>query len=149
MWNNSVVIAKVNYIDLCLIPKVPNPQIVNQFRLISLCYSIYKVLRKIIVNRLKMVIYNIISPYQTGSQLRVYKKTSQWLRKWCITWIKLEETTYSLWSKLILQNPMIWWVGKLWIRCLSRLRIPDKLRKIIMESISTTKMTILWKGQKQ
>lgn len=28
-------------------------------------------------------------------------------------------------------------------------RILGKLRKIIMESISTTKMTILWKGQKE
>lgn len=69
MWSNSARIVEVNYIDLCLIPKVLNHQLVNQFRHISLFNIIYKVLSKIIVNRIKKIIDKIVSPYQTTSSL--------------------------------------------------------------------------------
>lgn len=51
---------------ICLIPKVENPSTVKQLRPISLCNTIYKIVTKIIVQRLKPVITEWISPNQTG-----------------------------------------------------------------------------------
>jgi hypothetical protein len=66
MWNHPPSIASINQTDICLIPKVNKPEFVNQFRPISLCNVSYKIITKIIVNRLKPLIPDIISPYQTG-----------------------------------------------------------------------------------
>lgn len=66
MWNNIAKIMEVNQTDICFILKVTNPTSVHPFRPISLCNTIYKVLSKIIVNRLKDLIYEIIGPYQMG-----------------------------------------------------------------------------------
>jgi hypothetical protein len=45
---------------------VNKSEFVNQFKPISLCNVSYKVLTKIVVNRLKPVVGSIISPFQTG-----------------------------------------------------------------------------------
>lgn len=51
---------------ICLIPKVDNPTTVKQLRPISLCNTIYKIVTKIIVQRLKPVIPDWISTNQNG-----------------------------------------------------------------------------------
>ncbi|XP_058753528.1 uncharacterized protein LOC131626710 [Vicia villosa] len=66
LWDFPSEIANVNKTDICLIPKTDNPSMVAQFRPISLCNTIYKVLSKIVVRRLKKHMDNLISPYQTG-----------------------------------------------------------------------------------
>jgi hypothetical protein len=66
MWNNPTDVAAMNFTDICLIPKVNKPEFVSQFRPISLCNVSYKIITKIIVNRLKEIIPKVVSPYQTG-----------------------------------------------------------------------------------
>ncbi|WJX12065.1 hypothetical protein P8452_02604 [Trifolium repens] len=66
MWENPSGITEVNYTDIRLIPKVTNPEYVHQFRPISLCNTIYKIVSKVIVERLKECLESIISPFQTG-----------------------------------------------------------------------------------
>jgi hypothetical protein len=66
LWKNPEDISHVNTTDICLIPKIDKPEFVSQFRPISLCNVSYKVLTKVIVNRLKPLMPTIISPYQTG-----------------------------------------------------------------------------------
>ncbi|XP_028767839.1 uncharacterized protein LOC114725488 [Neltuma alba] len=51
---------------ISLIPKNENPQLVGHFRPISLCTVHYKCITKIIAIRLRSVMDNIISPYQTS-----------------------------------------------------------------------------------
>ena len=51
---------------LTLIPKVPKPERVAQFRPIRLCNVIYKLITKCIVNRLKQVLSDLISPIQSS-----------------------------------------------------------------------------------
>lgn len=65
VWANPSCIAEVNQTDICLIPKVNQPQIVAQFHPISLCNTLYKVVNKVIVDRLKNYIASLVSPYQT------------------------------------------------------------------------------------
>jgi hypothetical protein len=63
IWLNPVDVATVNYMDICLIPKVERPKFVSQFRPISLCNVAYKIITKIMVNRLKKIIPQVVSPY--------------------------------------------------------------------------------------
>jgi hypothetical protein len=66
VWRNPSHIASVNQTDICLIPKVPHPEFVNQFLPISLCNTIYKVVSKVTVERFKEFVPLIVSPFQTG-----------------------------------------------------------------------------------
>jgi hypothetical protein len=56
-WNNTTVI---------LIPKVENPEMVTHYRPISLCNIIYKVISKVLAERLKTILPEIISPNQSA-----------------------------------------------------------------------------------
>lgn len=51
---------------LVLIPKAPNPELVYQFRPISVCNTLYKLLTKILVNRLKPFLHAMIHSSQAG-----------------------------------------------------------------------------------
>ncbi|KAA3471075.1 putative Transposon TX1 [Gossypium australe] len=56
----------LNNTMLVLIPKVNNPKSFTQFRPISLCSILYKLVMKVIVNRFKLVFPNLISQEQAG-----------------------------------------------------------------------------------
>lgn len=66
VWANPSCIAKVNPTNICLIPKVHHPHTVALFRPISLCNTLYKVVSKVIMDKLNNFIVSLVSPYQTG-----------------------------------------------------------------------------------
>ena len=63
--NNCYFVAELNSTYVCLIPKVNNPRKVLEFRPISLCNVLYKLITKTIANRLKLVLGDIISHNQS------------------------------------------------------------------------------------
>ncbi|CAN6556372.1 unnamed protein product [Malus baccata var. baccata] len=58
--------TEITNTHIVLIPKIPNPESVSHFRPISLCNYSYKVLSKVLANRLKVILPHIISPSQNA-----------------------------------------------------------------------------------
>jgi ribonuclease HI len=65
-FNTGTLESSINITHIALIPKVANPRTVSEFRPISLCNVIYKVLSKVLANRLKPILHAIISPTQSA-----------------------------------------------------------------------------------
>ncbi|MCH95507.1 LINE-1 reverse transcriptase like, partial [Trifolium medium] len=63
---NGKLTRGINSTFIALIPKVDSPQKLNDFRPISLVGSIYKILAKVLANRLQMVIGSVISEVQSA-----------------------------------------------------------------------------------
>lgn len=60
---------EINGTRTVLIPKVSNPLHMNQFRLISFCNILYKIISKMLVNRLQSVIHFCIDEIQSPLML--------------------------------------------------------------------------------
>jgi hypothetical protein len=58
--------AIVNETTIVLIPKKIEPEVLNDFRPISLCDKIYKVVSKCLINRLRPMLQEIIEPMQSA-----------------------------------------------------------------------------------
>jgi hypothetical protein len=57
---------EVNDTAIVLIPKISEPEHLKDFRPISLCNVIYKVIAKCLVNRLRPLLHDIIEPTQSA-----------------------------------------------------------------------------------
>ena len=63
--NNGHVPANFNATFIALIPKIKDPKKVSDFRPISLCNVVYKLIAKVLVNRLKCILPYIVSDSQS------------------------------------------------------------------------------------
>lgn len=60
----------VNFTYISLIPKLKDPIMVSDFRPISLCNVLYKIIAKTLVNRMKLVLGDVISSNQSAFLFR-------------------------------------------------------------------------------
>lgn len=60
------MILTPKYTLTVLIPKTDHPETIKQFRPISLCNVVYKIIAQVLVNRLKQCIHKLVNPLQAG-----------------------------------------------------------------------------------
>lgn len=63
---NGKLTKGINSTFIALIPKVTNPQRLNDYRPISLVGCLYKVLAKVLANRLRQVVSSVVSDSQSA-----------------------------------------------------------------------------------
>lgn len=139
---------KLNDALVSLIPKVDNPELVSQFRPISLCNVGYKVITKAMTNRIKYVIRGLIGPEQSsfvpGKQITdnivVYQEFLHSLRRkkgskgLMVLKIDLEKAYDRLAWRFIKDTLEVAGFDNTWVRN-------------IMACISTCRLGVIWNGE--
>ena len=64
--NSGFVPDSLNTTFITLIPKIKDPKKVSNFRLISLCNVVYKLIAKVLVNHLKLILPYVVSDSQSA-----------------------------------------------------------------------------------
>ena len=148
VFKYGVVPSYLNETLLALIPKGQNPESLNNYRPISLCNSIYKVISKIIVARIRPHLSSLISPVQAA-----FIPGRRGTDNVCIA----QELLHTLDNKkkgrvgymaikLDLEKAYDRLEWNFVHRVLEAFHFPLKLSKIIMSCITTTSISILVHG---
>ena len=66
IFRSGRMLEHLNKTLIALIPKIQGPETLGNYKPISLCNTVYKVMTKIIVARLRPLLDNLISPLQTA-----------------------------------------------------------------------------------
>lgn len=87
-FQRGYLLREWNQTFFTLIPKVASPETTSQFRPISLCNVIYKIISKCMTNRLKPIMQEIVGPFQNAFVPKRYMGDNCLLAHEIITYMK-------------------------------------------------------------
>lgn len=90
MLVSGQILWKINYTHVTLIPKVKDATRMTQLRPISLYNVLYKIVAKVLTNKLKLILPRVISPTQSAfipgrlisDNYLVAAEVAHYMRKW-------------------------------------------------------------------
>uniref|UniRef100_A0A803QEC1 Reverse transcriptase domain-containing protein n=1 Tax=Cannabis sativa TaxID=3483 RepID=A0A803QEC1_CANSA len=144
---SSLMHRGINATNVILIPKVDNPKKVSQFRPISLCNVIYKVISKILANRIRPVLPKLICPTQAAfvpgrsindNNVLVQEIIHSFKRK------KGKEGLLAIKIDLVKAYDKLSW--SFIDHVLSTFKVPDLFRQWVSQCITTTTFNIHLNG---
>ena len=147
--NSGSFPQSLNNAFITLIPMVKSPSIVSEFLPISLCNTLYKIVSKVMANRLKRILPNLISESQSAFQAdkaisdnilvafeTLHHMKNQKLKKKGFLALKLDMSkTY---------DRVEWGFLK---KVMEKMGFGEKWVKLIIECISTVSYSILVNGE--
>ena len=147
IFSKGIIPSYLNETLVTLIPKCQSPNTLNNYRPISLCNSVYKIISKIIVTCIRPFLTNLISPVQSAFMPR---------RRGMDNVLIAQELLYSLYRKkgkvgymavkLDLEKAYDRLEWNFIHKVLQAFHFPPKLTRIIMSCISSTYISILVNG---
>ena len=133
--------------NLVLIPKIAHPELITQFRPISLCNTLYKLVSRIIVQRLKPYMAEVINPCQAG--FVPGRRTSDNIiivQEVIRTLISRRGPTGYVALKLDLEKAYDRLEWHYIQDTLEFFQLPPTLITLIMNMVSSTRFQVLWNG---
>ena len=148
VFSGSELSHEINSTGIVLIPKVESPKSMSQFRPISLCNVWYKLITKVVANRLKSIMPKLIGPLQSSfvssrhitDNIIIAQEAFHSMnnKKDKVGWMTIKvdlEKTYDRLNWGFIEDT------------LKDTGIPSRLQNVIMRCISSSSMRLLWNGQ--
>jgi hypothetical protein len=149
VWVNPSLISVINNTLLVMIPKIDKPEFVSQFRPIYLCNVVYKIISKVIVNKIKPLLNEIISPFQSsfipGRNIHHNIIVAQEMVH-SMSRMKGQKVFMSIKIDLEKVYDRLNW--NFIVNCLEECKFPGKLIEVIRHCITSPSYKIMWKGEK-
>lgn len=147
-FRTGVLPEGINDTLISLIPKTAHPESVTQFRPISLCNVSYKIITKVMVNRIKPILERLVSQEQSSfvpgrqivDNIVVYQEVLHSLRKckgsnkYMVIKVDLEKAYDRLSWNFIRDTLRVAGFDESWIRN-------------IMGCVETSRLALLWNGR--
>ena len=147
VFDTGVVPKFLNETLITLVPKCQNPVSLSNYRPISLCNSVYKIVSKIIVARIRPFLSNLISPMQTAFVPGRRGADNVIIAQELIyTLDRKKGATGYMAIKLDLEKAYDRLEWSFIHKVLHAFHFPSNLIKVIMGCVSTTTISVLVNG---
>ncbi|XP_020991268.2 uncharacterized protein LOC107473021 [Arachis duranensis] len=120
---------------IVLIPKIDNPTFMKDFRPISLCNVVYKIITKVLTNRLRPFLPDIVSPLQEGFIPGRGAPDNIIVAQEILNFMKHTKSKKG-------------WIGGFWESTLIAFGFPIITVNLIMTCVRASSLSIMWNGNR-